>query len=300
MREADSQRSKLAAMQQFQRRRICQLDDEITEVKNDLRTINLQEPQYFFNRRPTSTRPATNRSDSRGSRKSGGQRPITAPAAGRTVPLQAAKPCWGRSVQISSKPTFSRQNTACSVQSYTNEKETTPKRTGSKWKSGMTRTKIDVINMVTNKHVESKKRLKEQNPEFTLAELDKIKNINRWLSISKMSEQNKIPTLAMRYIHNQHRNWNFDLQTFLEKKFPPTNEKKDNVPDELMELQKKTFNNLTAAKALMKFKRRLENFRAKTDEERANEKMWEELKNVRYLRIPGVPIEPHTYSSDLF
>ena len=62
------------------------------------------------------------------------------------------------------------------------------------------------------------------------------------------------------------------------------------------------FQNFTAARALMKFKKRLENFRAKTDEEREAERMWEELKNVRYLRIPGNPIEPDFYMSvtDIF
>ena len=53
---------------------------------------------------------------------------------------------------------------------------------------------------------------------------------------------------------------------------------------------------MTAARALLKFKKRLKEFRAKTEEERAAEKMWEDLKKVRYLRIPGHPTEPRYYS----
>lgn len=58
---------------------------------------------------------------------------------------------------------------------------------------------------------------------------------------------------------------------------------------------------MTAAKALLKFKKRLEVYRAKSDEEKAADKMWEELKKVRYLRIPGTPLEPIPHiSSDFY
>ena len=49
------------------------------------------------------------------------------------------------------------------------------------------------------------------------------------------------------------------------------------------------FQSFTAAQALMKFKRRLEQFRAKTKGEREAERMWAEMRNVRYLRIPENP-----------
>lgn len=303
MREADSQQNALKVLHQLQRRRICKLEEEITEVKKDLRSIHQQEPDYFYKSRPaSSTEPPTNRSSGSWESKRGG-RPITAPIPGSKVePMPAAtRPCWGRRTShISSKPSLSRQNT-------TNMKteEAKKNKPPSKWKDNKTRAKIDAVKVVTQKHIEAKKRQKEENPEFTLVELDRIKNINRWLSIKKMPEQNQIPPIAMKYIHSQKMELNFDLSKFLEKKFPPTeptNSKKvtSNVSEEVIEQQKMQFNNMTAARALMKFKRRLEIFRAKTDEERAQEKIWGDLKNVRYLRIPGVPMEPDSYSSAIF
>ena len=58
--------------------------------------------------------------------------------------------------------------------------------------------------------------------------------------------------------------------------------------------------NLTAARALLMFKKRLNSYRAKSDEERAAERAWEELKKVRYLRIPGLPIDPDPSMCDIF
>lgn len=295
IREANTQQSALKVLHQMQRRRICALDDQITEVKRDLRSIHREEPEYFYKSRPSSsTGPLTGRSSGSWGR------PITAPLpGGKVAPMTATRPCWGRRTSvISSKPAVSRQSSMSSTL------DDGRKKVASNWKIGKTLAKIDTVKAVTQKHIEATKKQKEDKPDFTMAELDQIRNINRWLSIAKMPEQSRIPPLAMKYIQNHNMELNLDLSTFLEKKFPPPGPAAKKVPSnvskEVMEQQKKKFNNMTAARALLKFKVRLERFRAKTDEDRVREKMWEDLKNVRYLRIPGQPTEPDYYSSALF
>eukprot|EP00116_Pleurobrachia_bachei_P016746 sb/3477008/ len=104
----------------------------------------------------------------------------------------------------------------------------------------------------------------------------------------------------MRFIKSQNKNWKFNLDTFLDREFPPPPPVADEAASEIIEKTKKQFNNLTAARALLLFKKRLNSYRAKSDEERAAERAWEELKKVRYLRIPGVPLDPDPSMCDIF
>lgn len=96
--------------------------------------------------------------------------------------------------------------------------------------------------------------------------------------------------------------WQFDMTTFLEKHFPsdliePV--KKVEISKAQMEKEKSNFQNLTATTALLKFKTRLAKYRAKSQEERESERLWEELKKIRYLRVRG-PIDPGPTLSSVF
>ncbi|KAL5258072.1 hypothetical protein ACHWQZ_G012883 [Mnemiopsis leidyi] len=296
LRAADNKTQFIRSLQSLQRKRICQLDEEMMEIKRDLMNIKSHQPNYFLE----PTRPSS-------ARLSSSVRPTTAPETRETgrqnsrdvlkkVSIQSQNSqCSERSTQ--SNRTGNGTNTATTTLEPTEE---APASLASRWKSGNTRVKLDAVKMLQRSHQEAKKRMESTQDVSTSAELDKIKSISKWLSIKKISEQPRgIPPIAMRYIQSRHKDWKFDFNSFIQKEFPPDPKVRVEaaVPEEVMEEQKKCFNNLTAARALLKFKRRLNDFRAKTEEERAAEKMWEDLKKVRYLRIPGCPTEPRCYST---
>ena len=53
----------------------------------------------------------------------------------------------------------------------------------SRWKSGNTRVKLDAVQIMKQSHQAAKKRCEKKDDISTTAELDKIKAINKWLSI---------------------------------------------------------------------------------------------------------------------
>lgn len=55
------------------------------------------------------------------------------------------------------------------------------------------------------------------------------------------AQKHGIPPIAMRYVASKHKNWKFDLDSFLEKQFPPS-VKPPPVSTKVMEQQKKCFN----------------------------------------------------------
>jgi len=284
------------------------LDEEMMEIRRDLININSHQPEYFLD----SSRPGSARVTSRKNYRARqleqqlsltvtipSARPTTAPPT-REVSCQLPRDLKKESAPAS----LHSQQSQTSERKVTGTQPTPGQEPGegaatvsSRWKSNNTRAKLDAVNMLSRSH----QRRLENNQDFSAsAELDKIKSISKWLSIKKIAEQPKgIPPIALRYIQSRHKDWKFDFNNFLDKEFPPRPKSKAEtvVSEEVMEEQKKCFNNMTAARALLKFKKRLYEFRAKTEEERLAEKMWEDLKKVRYLRIPGHPTEPRCYST---
>ncbi|KAL5258073.1 hypothetical protein ACHWQZ_G012883 [Mnemiopsis leidyi] len=315
LRAADNKTQFIRSLQSLQRKRICQLDEEMMEIKRDLMNIKSHQPNYFLE----PTRPSSARLSSRQYRHRGQHVTknvtVTIPSVRPTTAPETRETGRQNSRDVLKKVSIQSQNSQCSERSTqsnrtgngTNTATTTlepteeaPASLASRWKSGNTRVKLDAVKMLQRSHQEAKKRMESTQDVSTSAELDKIKSISKWLSIKKISEQPRgIPPIAMRYIQSRHKDWKFDFNSFIQKEFPPDPKVRVEaaVPEEVMEEQKKCFNNLTAARALLKFKRRLNDFRAKTEEERAAEKMWEDLKKVRYLRIPGCPTEPRCYST---
>lgn len=303
MRATDNKQQFMQSLQNLQRKRICQLDEEMMVIRRDLMNMNSHQPNYFLEpSRPNSAR------------QSSSARPTTAPetrdrdlsrhvsrdkdlSRGNSRELVKKASAGSLQSQISQNSDRSRGGNGKGPVASLDQCPEAVATASSRWKKGNTRVKLGAVQIMARSHQEAKKRIESKQDFSASAELDTIKSISKWLSIKNMAEQPRgIPPIAMRYVHSRHKDWKFDLPTFMEKQFPPPKSKTEFVPEEIMEEQKKCFNNMTAARALLKFKRRLNTFRAKTEEERQAEKMWEDLKKVRYLRIPGQATEARFYS----
>ena len=67
----------------------------------------------------------------------------------------------------------------------------------SRWKSGNTRVKLDAVQIMKQSHQAAKKRCEKKDDISTTAELDKIKAINKWLSIKVCFSRTKHPFLML-------------------------------------------------------------------------------------------------------
>lgn len=56
IREAEGKQTALKSLGTLQRKKLCQLEEEMSEVRKELRTMNRHRPQYFYSSRPSSAR----------------------------------------------------------------------------------------------------------------------------------------------------------------------------------------------------------------------------------------------------